>query len=181
MGKMDKRLHFHGLTIALHWLVVLLVIAVYVSMEFRGYFPKGSDMRNNMKMMHFIFGLSIFSLVWVRLLARYLWSTPDIVPAPPQWQQRSAKTAHALLYVFMIAMPLLGWLILSGEGKSVLLFGMQLPLLMEPDKAFAHDMEELHEWGGTLGYALIGLHALAGLVHHYVMKDNTLRRMLPHR
>ncbi len=96
-----------------------------------------------------------------------------------QWH--FARLMHTLLYAFMVAMPVLGWLTLSAEGKSIPFFGLQLPALIGPDKAFAHSVQDIHETIGTIGYYLIGLHAAAALFHHYVMRDNTLLRMLPRR
>ncbi|MEO7338831.1 MAG: cytochrome b/b6 domain-containing protein, partial [Caldimonas sp.] len=75
----------------------------------------------------------------------------------------------------------LGWLTLSAEGKLVPFFGLQLPALVDESKSIAGWAKELHETGGTVGYFLIGLHAAAALFHHYVVRDNTLRRMLPSR
>ena len=81
----------------------------------------------------------------------------------------------------MIFMPVAGWLVLSASGKPIPFFGLVLPPLMGENTDAAHQIKELHETVGTIGYYLIGLHALAALVHHYVMKDDTLRRMLPWR
>jgi cytochrome b561 len=88
---------------------------------------------------------------------------------------------HIALYLLMIAMPLLGWLTLSAQGKPVPFFGLQLPQLVGASKSVAGWFKELHESGGTIGYFLVGLHAAAALFHHYVVRDNTLRRMLPQR
>jgi cytochrome b561 len=79
----------------------------------------------------------------------------------------------------MIAMPVLGWLILSGEGKPIPFFGLTLPPLIGENKDLAHQIEGAHEFIGNALYFLIGFHALAALAHHYLMKDNTLVRMLP--
>lgn len=57
----------------------------------------------------------------------------------------------------------------------------QMPALLARDKTLGHDLEEIHETVGTLGYYLVGLHAVAALFHHCVMRDDTLRRMLPRR
>jgi cytochrome b561 len=77
----------------------------------------------------------------------------------------------------MVAMPLLGWLVLSAGGKPIPFFGLELPALLAPNKELGHQIKEVHELGGNLGYALIGGHAAAALFHHYVMRDNTLVRM----
>ncbi|WP_427990330.1 cation transporter dimerization domain-containing protein [Achromobacter sp.] len=68
------------------------------------------------------------------------------------------------------------------EGhKPIPLFGLEVPALVSPDKALADQVKELHETLATVGYFLVGLHAAAALLHHYVFRDNTLVRMLPGR
>ncbi|ALJ29704.1 cytochrome b-561 transmembrane protein [Stenotrophomonas acidaminiphila] len=166
-------------SIGLHWLMLLLFVLAYASIELRGIFEKGTAQRELMKSAHFSMGLAILALVWVRMIARMLTTTPPIVPAPPAWQRWAATAVHLLLYVFMIAQPLLGWLVLSAAGKPVPFFGLALPPLVATDTTLAGTLKELHETLGSVGYWLIGIHALAALLHHYVMKDNTLRRMMP--
>ncbi|WP_025917264.1 cytochrome b [Herminiimonas sp. CN] len=167
------------LPIGLHWLMLFLLAAVYASMELRGIFPKGSALRDGMKMWHYMLGLSVFTLVWIRLAARLLTSAPAITPAPPQWQMRLSLWLHVALYLLMIVTPLLGWLLLSADGKPVPFFGLELPALIAESKDNAKQIKELHETIATAGYFLIGLHAAAALFHHYWIRDNTLRRMLP--
>jgi len=172
---------FGTLSIGMHWLMLLLLVAVYACIELREYFPRGSDLREGLKAWHFMLGLSVFALVFVRLAIRFAGPTPRIQPELQVWQRRFAQLVHALLYVFMVVMPVLGWLTLSSEGKPIPFFGLQLPALIAPDKAFADPLNEIHETIGTIGYYLIGLHTAAALFHHYVMHDNTLLRMLPRR
>jgi len=97
------------------------------------------------------------------------------------WQRRLAGWVHLALYLLMIAMPLLGWLALSAAGKPIPFFGLQLPALIGESKGIARLLKDIHETIGTIGYWLIGAHAGAALIHHYVMGDNTLVRMLPRR
>ncbi|SDU21510.1 cytochrome b [Geopseudomonas guangdongensis] len=172
---------YSGLSIAMHWLMALLLVAVYACIELKGNFPKGSEPRELLKHWHFMLGLGVFALVWLRLLVRLLHKTPAISPAPPAWQTGVAHLMHLALYVLMIGMPLLGWLLLNAEGKPAPFFGLELPLLVDKDSVLAERLEELHEFGAVAGYWLIGLHAAAGLFHHYFSRDNTLTRMLPGR
>jgi len=79
----------------------------------------------------------------------------------------------------MIGMPVLGWFILSAAGKPIPFFGLELPALVAKNKELASSLKELHETIGVLGYYLIGIHAIAALFHHYILKDNTLTRILP--
>jgi len=172
---------YGALSIGLHWFMFLLLAAVYACIELRELFPKGSDPREALKEWHFMLGLSVLVLVVLRLVIRLTAPVPSIVPQPPTWQNFFAKLMHLALYILMIGMPLGGWLILSAEGKPIPFFGMQLPALSGESKNLADLAEEIHEVGGTVGYFLIGLHAAASLFHHYVLRDNTLRRILPDR
>lgn len=172
---------YSGTTIFLHWLILVLIVTSYASMELKDFFPKGSDVREGMKYWHFSVGLSILALVVVRIAARLAGPAPPIVPAPPAYVASAAKAGHIALYALMVMMPIGGWLILSGEGKAIPLWGLELPPLIGEDKDFAGLIEDLHEIGAKIGYLLIAIHAAAALYHHHVVKDNTLRRMLPGR
>jgi cytochrome b561 len=172
---------YGSLSIWLHWLMLILIIAVYTCIDLRGYYPKGSYVREALKTWHFMLGLSVFVLIWPRLLSITFGQVPRILPEPPKWQMLSAKAIHLALYLLMICMPLLGWLLLSASGKPIPFFGLHLPALISENKDLADTIKEIHETGGTVGYFLIGLHAAAGLFHHYFVRDNTLLRMLPKR
>jgi superoxide oxidase len=174
--------HFAAVTIGLHWLMLLLIAAVYACIELREIYPKGSDPREALKAWHFTLGLGVLGLVSLRLLARLLAGpAPAIEPRPAAWQRWSAQALHVALYALMLGMPLAGWLILSASDKPIPFFGWTLPALIGPNDELAADIKELHEVSGQTGYFLIGLHAAAALFHHYIRRDNTLRRMLPGR
>lgn len=181
MNRKNAPPRYGSLSIGLHWLMLILIAVVYACIELKGNFPKGSETRELLKQWHFMLGLSVFALVWLRLLARALSQTPAIEPPLPTWQALPAKLMHLALYALMIGAPLAGWLILSAADKPIPFFGLELPALIGPDKELAGQIKELHELAGTAGYWLIGLHAIAGLYHHYVARDNTLTRMLPGR
>lgn len=169
------------LSMAMHWVMLILLIAVYAAILLRQEFPRGSETRELFKTWHAMLGLSVFALVFIRLTIRFSSPTPRIVPAPSVWQQHAAMLVHIALYGFLIAMPLLGWLLLSAEGKQIPFFGLSLPAIWSADKDVAHWVEDIHTTTGEVGYYLIGLHAAASLFHHYVLRDNTLLRMLPGR
>ncbi len=173
---------YSALSIGMHWLMLLLLAGVYAMINLHDIAPKGSELRADLKTWHYMLGLSVFLLVALRLVIRLFSGLPPrIAPELPHWQERFAKAMHIALYVFMIAMPLLGWLAVSAKGNAVPFFGLDLPLLLSANKSLAHNLKEIHETIGTVGYYLIGLHAVAALFHHYVMRDTTLTRMLPAR
>lgn len=168
------------LPIAMHWLMVVLIIGVYAAINLHDFADKGSVLRANLKVAHFLLGISVLCLVIVRLAVR--WSSgraPRIEPEIPLWQHRLAGLMHLGLYAFMIGMPLLGWTAISAKGAPILLFGLHLPSLVGTDTELYNSLKDIHATIGTIGYYLIGLHAVAALFHHYVMRDSTLVRMLP--
>lgn len=177
--QINTQQRYGTLSIALHWGMLVLMVAVYACIELREFFPKGSDPREALKAWHFMLGLSVLALVLVRLVARLNQPTPEITPTPAAWQQLLAKIVHVILYAFMLGMPIAGWVMLSAAGKPIPFFGLELPALISENKDLAKQIKELHAEVGELGYFLIGLHAAAALFHHYVLKDNTLTRMLP--
>ena len=170
---------YSKLSIGLHWFMLLLLIGVYACIDLSDIFPKGSVEREGLKSWHFMLGLSVLVFVVIRLIVRLLSPVPQIHPYPPRWQKFLAKFLHVALYILMICMPFAGWLILSAAGKPIPFFGLQLPALIGENKDLAKLIKEFHETLGTVGYFLIGLHAVAALFHHYALRDNTLRRMLP--
>jgi cytochrome b561 len=168
-------------SIILHWLMLALLAAVYAAIELREFFPKGSGPREALKSWHFMLGLTVFVLVWVRIGARLLWRAPDQANDGRAWQHLAARAVHFALYALMIGMPMAGWVILSAEGKAVPFFGLELPPLTGRNEALGEQVEAMHKLAGTAGYWLIGIHASAVLFHNYLLRDGVLRRMLPAR
>ena len=181
MNRKNTSTRYGSLTIGIHWLMLLLFVAVYGTIELRELFEKGSDPREALKTWHFMLGMLVFALVWLRIAARLSGPTPAIRPEPVAWQQLSAKLVHLALYALMIGMPISGWLLLSASGKVIPFFGLELPPLIDTDKELAKQIKEVHEFVGTAGYYLIALHVVAALYHHVIKRDDTLARMLPEK
>ena len=179
MGNLNSVKRYSPIIIGLHWLMFVLLIAVFATIEIRSQFPRGSELRDLVKALHFMLGISVLLLVVIRLGVRLSSPTPAIIPAPRFIENLLAKIMHVTLYAFMICMPIAGWVILSAEGHGVPFFGLELPPLLDKNDALAEQVEDLHKLFGEIGYYLIGLHVLAGLFHHYIKRDNTLLRMSP--
>jgi cytochrome b561 len=167
--------------IVFHWVTAVLMVAAYAAMDLKSFSQKGSALREAMASWHYMLGLWVFVFVWLRLPLRLSGVDPATEPAPPAWQAALAKAVYRALYVFMLAMPVLGWLALSATGAPVPFFGLELPALTGKNEALAILFKAIHESLATAGYFLIGLHAAAALFHHYVKRDNTLHLMWPGR
>jgi cytochrome b561 len=177
---MDSPARYTRAQRTLHWTMAVLVLVAYLAIEQRGLFERGSLARTAMVQSHFWVGITIFALAAWRLLLRKRLGAPAITPALPAWQHWPATIIHVALYAFFIVMPLLGLATAWTDGKDVLvpLTGWALPTLLAPDEALAHQLEDLHGAIGEAFYWVIGLHVVASAYHHWVRRDDTLKRML---
>lgn len=163
----------------LHWLFLVLLILAYVTIEFRGEFERGTPGRVFMVQSHFWIGISIFALFIPRLLLRFKCGVPLIEPALPSWQAMLGKVVHVAIYVFLFAQPLLGIATAWTDGKAIMIpfTGIELPALLAANKDLAHQLEDIHKLLADIFYYLVGFHVLAALYHHFIRKDDTLKRM----
>lgn len=174
MNLQSNKYSYSALLRFLHWGMLLLIVAVFASIEMRVFYDKGTDMRNAFKSWHFMLGLTVLLLVVMRIISRLRQPYPLVEPVLPQWQAVLSKLTHIFLYALMIIMPITGWLTLSAEGKPIP-FG--LPSLITVNEGVAHDIEEFHELFGKVGYALIAVHVIAAAYHQWLRKDNVFKRM----
>ena len=171
---------YPAMLIALHWLTFMLVVVSYSLAELKGMAERGSDLRGAMLHLHYLTGLLIFALTWLRLALRTSTVIPVSQPVSPRWLRLGAMSIHVVLYAILIALPLLGWLALSAKAQPVQLFFFDLPFApIDLDPGLARPLRTWHARIANAGYFLIGLHAAAALIHHYFLRDNTLSRVLP--
>lgn len=170
---------YSGLQIGIHWLVFLLVVVAYAAMELRGFFPR-SD-RPVINMIHVSCGISIFVLMIARLLVRLKSPAPPIVPKPSPMMTGFAHLGHLVIYLLFIALPAIGMVMMYYRGNSWFAFGLTMPFAAQSNFALVDSLKGLHVLLANIGYFVIGLHALAALLHYYLWKDNTLLRMMPRK
>ncbi len=166
--------------IALHWLLALLITATFALGAYMHELPF-SPTRLKLFNWHKWAGITILALSALRLLWR-LWKRPPPALPMPAWQAIAAQGAHWALYALFFAVPLMGWAYSSAAGFPVVVFGvLPLPDFVHADRALAEVLKERH---GQLAWALaavVVLHVLAAVKHHFIDRDGTLRRMLPSR
>lgn len=170
---------YSTLSITLHWLTLVLMVAIYASIELHESLPRGHALRGPMEDWHIYLGVCLLPIALFRAVTILRAKIPAIVPQPPTWQMRITKLMKLYLYVLMIGTPLIGWIMVNAEGHVVRLWGLALPSLVSESESLAGLASEAHEVLGISGYFFIAIHAFAALYHHYLVKDNTLKRMLP--
>jgi cytochrome b561 len=164
---------------ALHWATFLLLVGSFSLGLWMVELPL-SPLKLRLISYHKWIGVTVFLLVLMRLAWR-LYSPPPPLPASvPLWQRRAAKAVHGLIYVLLIAIPLIGWLGSSAKGIPTVYLGLvRLPDLLAKDPELAKRLFLVH-W--VLNKALlvaVGVHVAAALKHHLVDRDEVLVRMLP--
>jgi cytochrome b561 len=160
---------------ALHWVVVLGIIASYFIAE-----AAEDEEAGGLMGLHRSVGITILALAALRLLWRLADRTPPWPAGMAAHERVIARVVHALFYALLFALPLTGWMISSAEGDPVRWFGLvELPTLSVG--ASEDTLEELHEVLFNVLFALAVLHALAALKHHFWDRDPVLRSMLPGR
>jgi cytochrome b561 len=125
-------------------------------------------------------GITVFLLAVARLLWRLRSPDPALPDSMPRWQRVVAKMSHVLLYLLMLMIPISGWLFSSADGVPVVYLGQfPLPDLVAPDKALARTLKSIHHDLNWILLAAVIAHVVAALEHHFIARDDILRRMLP--
>lgn len=161
----------------LHWLTLLLVIAA-VGMVLARELAEDRALRLQLLDAHRQFGLLVFLLTAARLSLRILCGRHDNVQMHGLHRAIAAIT-HAVFYVLLVLLPLLGLLASQARGQAVHLLGLPLATWLARDRDLAEQLLAIHEWTAWTLLAMAGCHAVAALWHHWVRGDDTLRSMLP--
>ncbi|AFJ87447.1 MULTISPECIES: cytochrome b [Burkholderia] len=161
----------------LHWLIVALIVAQYLigwTMPdvHRDTQPVG------LIAAHLLVGTALVAA----MVCRVLWRVTHRPPADtlsPTMRKLSGAT-HFALYALLIVVPLLGWINASSRAWAVTLLGvLPLPALSEAGSQFGHAMGDVHGVLAWVLFAGICLHVAAALAHRFVLRDQTMQRMMP--
>ncbi|HEX7325515.1 MAG TPA: cytochrome b/b6 domain-containing protein [Rhodanobacteraceae bacterium] len=164
----------------LHWTVFILVACALLLIYIHGWTERGAPAHAGAKWAHMQFGMAVLLVMLPRLLVRVRHGkAPPIAPAAPRWQTLLAHAVHYALYALLLATPLLGIANRMWNPGDWDFLGIPMPHVVTPDHAFAKTLEGVHKTLGNTVMYLAAAHALAALIHHFVRRDNTLRRMLP--
>jgi cytochrome b561 len=163
----------------LHWLIVALIIVQVILANIAEDLPIGMK-KIAMYARHKSVGITILALAVIRLLWRWANPTPALPSTLKPYERTLAGLTHFGLYLILFAMPLTGWMMTSARGFPASWFGFfQLPDFVPKNTALYNAMKETHDTLALVLYAIVTLHVAAALKHHFIMKDDVLRRMLP--
>ena len=188
IGAARPRSGYSIVAITLHWVIAALVLGNLGLAWYFNTLPKLAQIAPIQ--LHKSIGVTVLLLTLLRLAWRLTHRTPPLPAAMPAWEKAAARATHFFFYVFMLAMPLSGWAMVSASLEikvhPIVLYGLvpwpALPLPgLGPDQL--HDARRLfhatHSTLALIAYATITLHVAAALKHHFFDRDDVLARMLP--
>ncbi len=183
----NSQARFGLVAISFHWFTALLFLGNIGLGLYMTSLPLGDPNLFPLFQFHKSIGILVFALVLLRLLWRLIDKAPALPQNMPAWEKQAARAAHIGLYAILVAMPLSGWVIVSASPYNIptLFFGgLQLPHLdiiaTSPEKDLWLGRGELTHWlVAWASLAGVFLHGAAALRHHFLLKDDVLRRMLP--
>ncbi|HTZ67455.1 MAG TPA: cytochrome b [Roseiarcus sp.] len=174
---------WNGTIVALHWAagaVVLGLIALGWIMVHGGL---DSAATFDLYQRHKSWGFVALALTACRLAARFAGSSPQ-APASPRWERRLAGSTQGALYLLTLCAILSGWLVVSTSPLPVPTRFFDLfviPNIAGPDPSLFAAAELVHQTAAWAIAALVALHVAGALKHHFVDRDDVLKRMLPRR
>jgi cytochrome b561 len=175
----DQDARYSGVAMLLHWLLALGVIVNWRLAESAHEGPR--EAAGGLMATHMAIGMTILVLTVLRIVWRLVHRPPPLASTLHTWERVLARTVHALFYVLLITLPLLGWIATSSAGKSIDWFGVfEIPALpVRHDPAAGDTIFEVHHFLGSVTVYLMFLHILVALKHTLWDKDGNLFRMLP--
>lgn len=167
------------LAIFLHWLVALVVIALFslgVWMTgltyYDDWYKRGPDIHKSI-------GILLFLIMLVRLGWRTVNITPDDEPDVGALQAQLAHGVHRLFYVLLFALMISGYLISTADGKPIQVFDLfAVPAVISDIPNMEDKAGKVHWYLALILISLASLHAVAALKHHFIDRDRTLKKML---
>ncbi|EGR1038833.1 cytochrome b [Vibrio cholerae] len=174
---MDNTKTYSKTSIALHWIVGLAFIGVFIVGAYLSDLPRGPE-KMELVALHKSFGVLILLLA----LARVFWRIKEgaIPPASvmPAWQEKVAKAVHGLLLLATLAMPFSGIAMSIGGGRALEVFGYTLVAAGEKVVWLQELGAAVHKTAPPIIIAIVLLHIAAVLKHQLIDKDATMARML---
>jgi cytochrome b561 len=180
-------LHYDPLSRAFHWLTAIVVTITFILGPggFGRLMRRGIDPATRLDIVwHETLGITVVVLTLLRLLwVAFRQPAPKFEVAG--WMHTAARLTHLALWTLLLLTPVTALMALGSEGHPLTLLGGiridQMPMIANSSLARLADWGDVHEFFGDTIMWLAGLHALAAIFHHAVLKDGVLASMLPHK
>ena len=165
-------------SILIHWISALLILFLFGLGVYMVDLTYYDDWYHKGPELHVSLGLLVLLMMVGRVVWRIINPTPIDLPAKPV-QQKTAKLVKLALYLFIFVVIISGYLITTAEGQAASMFNvLKFPVIIQLSSANVDLVGEIHEYFAWAIIALVVLHALGALFHHFVMRDRTLVRIV---
>lgn len=170
---------FSPLQRALHWIMAICIL----SMLFIGVGMVSTVKPDYLKLVsiHKPLGVAILVLALIRVVVRLVRGAPPLPADMPVPMKLAAYLSHLAFYALMIALPLLGYGMLSAADYPVVVFGVRLPSLLPHSNELHTLLWNAHRFLALCFFALIVVHLAAALFHALVRRDGVFQAMAPWR
>lgn len=170
--------NWHPVVRGFHWLSAFILVLCALAVWGHEAFARGTPERAALMQMHFLAGglLGVFALL--RIAARLATPVPATAANSNRLLKILAKTGHLAIYGFMLVLPLLGYIAVSGKGAPIDMLGLVSLPPLTVDKELAHTAKELHEGLANVFLVVLAGHVTAVLYHARILHDDVLRAML---
>ena len=177
----ERRPRFDGLTIGLHWATALLVLTLFASAWLHALAEaRHSEFTSALLQMHRSLGVTVWIVTALRLAWRLTNASLPPFPAKSTKLHRAAvKLSEYALYALLVCQPATGLLTTLFGGRAFTLFWWRLGPLMPRDEMLQAAFHLSHELGASMLAVLVAGHAVAALVHHFVLRNDMLECMAP--
>ncbi|MDN6319444.1 MAG: cytochrome b [Marinobacter sp.] len=170
---------FGLLSIVVHWVAAIAVFGLFALGFWMVDLTYYSEWYQRAPDIHRSIGVLLFCLMVFRLLWRWFSTSPGPLAGHKRWEVLSAQIAHVCLYVLTFVAIVSGFLISTADGSSVSVFGwFDVPSVTGQIKRLEDTAGLVHYWSTWALVALALIHSAGALKHHFIDRDNTLRRML---
>jgi cytochrome b561 len=166
-------------SILLHWVGAAMIVILLVHGFWMVHFAPRPERFANYTW-HAAIGYDVLALLVLRLLWRWLNPVPALPPDSARWERLGAAVSHFGLYVLMFLSTLSGWAMIGTQRRPITqdLFGLQIPMIYQSEDPKMHALlEDSHRILSYLLGALVVVHIAAALWHHFVKRNDILRRM----
>lgn len=164
--------------VILHWTIVICVFSLMGLGWFMTGLEKGIPAVSHYYNLHKSIGLIVLFLVALLINFRLRCQLPGLPESLPSWEIKAAKVGHWVLYIFLVIVPLSGYIESNFAKWGIDFFGFHLPPLGPENKTFYHIFNRIHVYGSNIFAGIIALHFLAAL-KHMIQKNKVVYRMLP--
>lgn len=173
---------YGAVAIMLHWLMAVVLATLIVVGLYMASLPDAGFDKTKIALIlfHKELGLVALAAAALRLAWRFGNALPQMVERFPDWEKVLARFVQLCFYALMFALPVSGWVMSSAAGIPVSFLGLfDLPDLVRYNDRLFRTFIEIHKWLGYALMVLIVIHAGAALRHHWIFKDETLKKMWP--